>query len=150
MARKKAVVINREALHSLDLGIAEGLEALARMALAETRPPDAAPFGVGLIEGGGTISYVDGKKVGGDADKKPRGMKVRGQGVAVGVGFGFPARFVETGTVRQPARPFLSPAVVDVTGDRGAVEGAIRGALAKALVGQSRRIARAQRKAAIG
>lgn len=117
-ARPTRVVINRQALAELDLAIAEGFEAMAQEALARADVPDAAPFGVGLVQEGGYISYVDGKRIGGTPGvKKPRAMKVRGRGVVVGVGFSFPARFNETGTVSQPARPFLTPAVMAVAPD---------------------------------
>ena len=39
--------------------------------------------------------------------------KERGNILAI-VGFGFPGRFQELGTVHQPAKPFLTPAVSQV------------------------------------
>lgn len=145
MARKTAVVLNREALSQFDRGLVEGLERLAEEAIDRTDPPDAAPYGVGLVEGGGYISYLDGKKVGGTAPKKPTGMRVRGQGAVVGLGFGFPGRFQETGTVNHPPQPFFAPTVVEAVGDRSAVEGAIRGALSRQLASKARRIGRMAR-----
>ena len=38
-------------------------------------------------------------------------------GVAVAGGFPFPARFAELGTVNQPARPFLTPALMATVPD---------------------------------
>ena len=90
------------------------------------------------------VSYVDGKKVGQDQPgiRKPRDFKVRGQGVAVAGGYSFPARFNEMGTVRQPARPFLGPALMAVVGDRGAVEDAMHRAFRQYLQKKALRLQR--------
>lgn len=136
------VILARGRLHELDLRLAMGLEGIALRVLERVDPPDAAPFGVGLVERGGLISYVDGKRVGGDADRKPKSLRVRGQGVTVAVGFGFPGRFQEMGTVNHAAQPFLTPAVMGVVGDRTLVEGALRAALARALESRRRRLIR--------
>lgn len=134
------VVLNREAVSAIDLAMARGFESLAFQVLRAVHVPDAAPFGEGLVEGGAFITYVDGKRIGGDPDaKKPRAFLVRGKGVGVAVGFGFPGRFQELGTVHQPPRPFLTPAVLDVVGDEGAVVGALRSAFASALQKKQRR-----------
>ena len=145
MARKTRVVLNRETLHEVDLAMVQGFEAMAAQVVAVAGTPDAAPYGVGLIESGSWISYVDGKKVGGTATKKPKNMKVRGQGVATGVGYGFPAKFNEMGTINQPARPFLTPAVMRVVGDSGIVVGAIRAALARDIGKLQRDVVRRSR-----
>lgn len=136
------VVMARERLHELDLAMATGLEGIALQVLLKVEPPDAAPFGEGLVEGGATISYVDGKRVGGDADKKPKALLVRGRGVTVGVGYGFPARFQELGTVNQPARPFFTPVVIDVVGDESIVKGALQEAFASFLGKKARKLER--------
>ena len=144
MARKPAVVLNREALAELDRGFVAGMEGVADRVLDRVVVPDAAPYGEGLIERGGWISYSDGKKVGESTSgvRKPRDMRVRGRGIAVGVGFTFPGRLVETGTVNYPPRPWFAPVVMEVVGDRGAVEGAIRAALGRALAAKGRKLAR--------
>ena len=130
MARKNnRVTLNRAALDAITLGMADGLLALADAVIAATKVPDAPALGVGLIEAGGTVAYVLGKKVGGAA-KKPTAMKVRKLGVAVAGGFGFPARFQELGTINQPARPFLTPALMATVPDAGPF---IRAATAKRL-----------------
>ena len=116
--RNNRVVLNRAALDAITLGVADGLLALADAVIAAAKPPDAAPFGEGLVTAGGTVAYVAGKKVGGTA-KKPSAMKVKSMGVAVAGGFGFPARFAELGTVNQPARPFLTPALMATVPDAG-------------------------------
>lgn len=117
MARKNnRLVLNRAALDAITLGLADGLLALADAVIAATKVPDAPVLGAGLIESGGTVAYVLGKKVGGSA-AKPTAMKVRTMGVAVAGGFPFPARFAELGTVNQPARPFLTPALMATVPD---------------------------------
>lgn len=138
------VEINREALHDLDLAMAKGLEALAFRVLLETDPPDATPYGEGLVDRGGFVSYVDGKRVGASqADaRKPRAFRVRGQGASVAVGYGFPGRFQELGTERQPPRPFLSPAVMRVVGDEHVVGQALRAAMDEHLTKKRRRLLR--------
>lgn len=119
MVRKNnRVVLNRAALDAVTLGMADGLLALADAVIAATRAPDAPPLGAGLIETGGTVAYAFGKKVGGTA-KKPSAMKVKSMGVVVAGGFGYPAHFAEFGTVNQPARPFLTPALMATLPDAG-------------------------------
>lgn len=144
MARKNRAVLNREALHELDLRVAGGLEAVALEILGKVDAPDATPFGEGLVERGGLISYVDGRRVGGDADKKPDAMRVRGQGVVVGVGYGWPGRWQETGTVNQPPRPFFTPVVLAVANDEGAVLAGMRRAHADRLDKARARMARSR------
>jgi len=123
MARVSRVVINRAALDAVTLGMADGLLALADAVIARTKVPDAPVIGQGLIETGDTVAYAFGKKVGGTA-KKPKAMKVRGLGVVVAGGFGFPAHFAEFGTIHEPARPFLTPALMATLPDAGPYVGA--------------------------
>jgi hypothetical protein len=137
-------VLNRERLQDVDRAMATGLERLAEDVLERADVPDAPPYGVGLIENGAYISYVDGKRIGGTADKKPKSFKVRGRGVSIAVGYPFPARFNEMGTVKQPARPFIAPAVIAVLGNRALVEEAVKAGLAANL---SKRAARQERDA---
>lgn len=162
MARRPAVVVNREAMSAIDSAIVNGLEAFAEQVLEAADPPDASTgyayvggqrfareAGKGLVERGGYISYLDGKKVGGrNVDAKPKAMKVRGRGAVVGVGYGFPARFQEMGTVRQPPRPFLTPAVMSVVGNERVIVDALRAALDQQLKSTSRRIGREAMSAA--
>lgn len=114
--KNNRVVLHRATLDALTLGLADGLLALADAVVAAADVPDAPPSGVGLVEAGGTLAYVAGKRVGGTA-RKPRALKVKGRGVVVAGGFGFPARFQEIGTVNQPARPFLTPALMETVPD---------------------------------
>ena len=118
MARKRSarVVLNRKALDGITLAIADGAHAVAKAIVLEADPPDASPFGEGLVTSGGTLVYVGSKKVDGwsmrgQQPKKPRRFRVpKTQGVAAIAGFGFPGRFQEFGTVNQRAQPFLAPA----------------------------------------
>jgi len=110
------VVLNRAAMRAVQVAIADGLFEVARTIVDVADPPDATPFGVGLVTQGGVLAYIGDKKVGGWSQrgtqpKKPRAVKVRGRGEIMAVaGFGFPGRFQETGTVHHAAQPFLTPA----------------------------------------
>lgn len=129
MARKPSarVVLNRAALTELGLAIAAGVEEIARTVVETADPPDATPFGEGLVTEGGWLVYQGANKVAGGSlrglqPKKPRAFRVRGTTAIVGIaGFGFPGRFQETGTKNQPARPWFTPAVVRVKGVAGEI-----------------------------
>ncbi len=122
MARKPStrVVLARAALDKVDLAIADGLTEVVRTVVEEAQPPDAAPFGQGLVTRGGWLVYAGPKKVaGGSIDgrqpKKPRSFKVAGSRLIQAIaGFGFPGRFQEAGTAKMAANPFLSPVVARV------------------------------------
>lgn len=119
MARKPSarVVLNRSRLNELQLAVAEGLEEVAKTIVETADPPDATPFGEGLVTRGGWLVYAGDKKVGGGSldgtqPKKPRAFRVKGTNAITAIaGFGFPARFQEFGTVKQAAQPFFTPAV---------------------------------------
>lgn len=118
-AYKSRVEINRKAFEAIELAQTDALFEVAQEVLAVVRVPDAPPYSQGLTEGGGAIGYFGKKKVaatqiGGRDVKKPRSLRIRDGESAVAVGFGFPARFVELGTVDTPAQPFLTPAVAQV------------------------------------
>jgi hypothetical protein len=121
MAQTARVVLNRKAFDEINLAIADGLFAVAERVLEVVKVPDAPPYSKGLIQGGGAIAYLGTKKVngttiGGKQIKKPRALRTKaGEAVAI-VGFGFPARFVELGTLDTHAEPFLTPAVMAVAG----------------------------------
>lgn len=110
MARKPStrVVMNREAVSAIRLGEADGLQAAGERIQSLVRPPDAEPYGKGLVKASGVATYVDGKKVAG-VGTAPRAAIPKVMGTVLG--WGFPARFNELGTVRQPARPFFTPAM---------------------------------------
>ena len=119
MARKPStrVVLNRSKFSEALLATADGLAELCKVVLDVAEPPDATPFGEGLVTSGGYLVYVGDKKVaGGGQDgkqpKKPRAFRVKGSTqLAAIVGYGFPGRFQELGVIHHPAQPFLTPAV---------------------------------------
>ena len=128
MARKPSarVVLNRQALDSLHLALAEGVEEIARTIVETADPPDATPFGVGLVDRGGWAVYAGSKKVGGGSldgtqPNKPRAFRPEPTGVTGIAGFGFPARFQEIGTVHHAAQPFLWPAAMAVASRGGEI-----------------------------
>ncbi len=72
------------------------------------------------MQSGAAATYIDGRKVAGTGSA-PRGQ-ARKLGVTTIVGYGFPGRFNEVGTVNQPARPFFTPAMAaEVQGGMGAI-----------------------------
>lgn len=122
MPRKPSakVVLNRAKVHAVMLAIADGMEEVGRTIIevasenAPDSPYDPFPVGEGLPKQGGVLTYVDGQKVGGwstrgTQPKKPRAADVK-RGVTAVVGFGFPGRFAEFGTVKHGPQPFLAPA----------------------------------------
>lgn len=110
----KRVVMNRAAVDALGLGWADGTQEVAEKILERARPrvADRPPIGQGLVKSGSAVTYVDGKKVASVGPTgAPRGA-VPKQGVVTIVGYAFPGRFQEVGTVHQAARPVLTPAMV--------------------------------------
>lgn len=113
--RSARVVLNRSALNALGLAVAQGMEDFARLVVTDADPPDATPYGEGLVTEGGWLAYHGSKKIGGGSrtgkqPKKPRGWSVRGNdSIEAVAGFGFPGRFQEMGTVHHGAQPFLWP-----------------------------------------
>ena len=110
------VLLNRKVIDQMLVAVADGASELARTVVEVAEPPDATPIGAGLVTSGGYLTYVNGGKVDGwgqdgKQPKPPRAAKVRqGVGVVSVVGFGFPGRFQEFGTVHHAAQPFLTPA----------------------------------------
>jgi len=116
MARTSRVELNRAAVGEVFAAMGYGLLALADAMLANTHPHDHEPFGQGLVRAGGTAVWVNGKKTGGKASK-PRELRLQNPGAAAIVGYGFPGRFEELGTVDTPAHPFLTPGVMGLAPD---------------------------------
>lgn len=83
---------------------------------AADNAPDATPYGVGIVTGGGVVAFANGRQIGswsarGETDA-PRALDTAGRGqIAVAGGFRFPARFQELGTIHHGSQPFLSPAL---------------------------------------
>ncbi len=128
MARKPSakVVLNRAALTTVHLALAEGIEEIVRTIVEVADPPDATPFGVGLTTNGGWLVYAGSKKVAGGSlrglqPKKPRAFRPESAGITGMAGFGFPGRFQETGTVNHAAQPFFTPAAEQVAGRAGEI-----------------------------
>ena len=127
--RKARVVMNRAALDELQLGMADGLLKLGQQIIAEARanapryPETAAKRGVPMMaDTGHCVVYALGKKVGGEEGEtgKPRGMKTSNGSADLGVWFSSPlSHFAELGTIKETARPFLTPALMSNIGDTG-------------------------------
>lgn len=115
------VVLNRSKVDTLRLGIADAIFGVALEVLDTTRPPDAPPYGKGLVEGGGALAFVDKRKVngttiGGRQIKKPRALKldIGENGIVAIVGYGFPGRLVHNGSIHNRANPFLRRSGLEV------------------------------------
>ena len=121
------MALNQSRLDDVVLVVADGLFEAGRtiVELAAERAPDSPydpyPTGEGLPKQGGVLVYAGNKKthgwsIRGDQPKKPRAVRdtTKRHSVVAVVGFGFPARFNEAGTIRQPARPFFTPAAREV------------------------------------
>lgn len=122
MARKPSsrVVLNRKALTQFGEAVADGVEEVMRTIIEVADPPDATPFGEGLVTGGGWLVFNGGKKVGGGSQRstqpqKPKSERLPATGITGIAGWTFPARFQNNGTVRHAANPFGSRAIAQVT-----------------------------------
>lgn len=121
MARRSRVELNRAALDTVRRGLADGVFdlAVAVRAEAERRAPDAPPTGEGLVASGGAAVWTDGRKThesGSGTVERPRELRTGAGRITAAVGFTFPGRFQETGTVHHAAQPFLTPAAAEVLG----------------------------------
>jgi hypothetical protein len=135
------VVLNRAAFEAITLAEADGLLELAKSIVDGANVPDATPLGLGLIQGGAAIAFVGKKRVGvyskdGASVTKPRAAKLT-DGITVIGGYGFPGRFVETGTVKMAAEPFLTPELMAKVPDAGLYVKAA--AIRRGLVSATRR-----------
>lgn len=103
---------------------------------ASARAPDATPYGVGLVDQWGVGSWAFGRLVqvetgsGPHVIDRPRDLRVTRAGVDAVVGFSFPGRFQEVGTVHHGAQPFLGPAAMAVIGS-GTLQREIRSRVPK-------------------
>jgi HK97 gp10 family phage protein len=143
MARGSKVVLNRSRLDQVTLAVADGLFAVGKQIIDTARPADSPyepfPTGEGLPLQGGVLAYVNGKKVAGYGldgrqPRAPRAARVsRGRGVEVIVGWGFPARFNEFGTVKMAAQPFFTPAELAVLPQTNAILAEVTGPKLKGI-----------------
>jgi hypothetical protein len=124
------VILNRSKIDTLRLGIADALFGVALEVLDNTHPPDAPPYGKGLVEGGGAVAWVDKRKVngttiGGRQIKKPRSLKldVGVNGIVAIVGYGFPGRLVHNGSIHNRANPFLRRSGLEVLPEAKGIAG---------------------------
>jgi hypothetical protein len=124
-------VVNRAALDAIRGAFVDGMAAMGTALVAGTHPPDDDPIGVGLVKEGDWAVWSDGKKVAGTG-AKPKGVTTR-HGVTLVVGYPFPARFNELGTIHQPARPFFTPTVLRIV--PGVSEDYLRAPVRRALGG---------------
>ena len=117
------VRLNKAALDDVTYAVADGLFEAGRViveiasANAPDSPYDPYPAGEGLPKQGGVLAYVanqkvDGWSIRGPQPAKPRSLRLiaKAHSVVVAVGFGFPARFAEGGTINHAPQPFLGPA----------------------------------------
>lgn len=122
------VILNRSKVQEMRLGIADALFGVALKVLDNTHPPDAPPYGKGLIEGGGALAFVDKRKVngttiGGKQIKKPRSLRMEPVSIVAVVGYGFPGRLVHNGSIHNRANPFLRRSGLEILPDAKAIAG---------------------------
>lgn len=123
--RAKKVVMNRAALDAMQIGMADVLLATGQRIIADASkgpggsgvgslrdPEAAAKRGVPMMLDTGHVGVWGlGKKIGGDMTAKPRGLKTPKDQVVMVAAFASPlAHFAELGTIKEIARPFLTPA----------------------------------------
>lgn len=115
MARKVNVrtQVNRAALGAITSGVVDTLEQIGERFKETVHPPDATPYGIGLVTTPDYGVWVRGKKVAGTA-AKPRSVRLRNRGEVLICGEGFPGRFQELGTVKMHAQPHVTPVMLQV------------------------------------
>jgi hypothetical protein len=116
--RAKRVVLNRAAFDAITIAIADGAFELAKSIIGSVHVPDAPPIGKGLVQHGGVLAFVGKKRVGAWSTgpelpfTRPKASKLTAVGVTVIGGFGKPMKLYETGSIHQPARPVVTPALM--------------------------------------
>lgn len=111
MKAQVRTTINRRKIKQMQEANARGLADMGQAILDTARVPDAPPYGRGLIETGAYVVTRDGNDVAGTAEV-PRGQG--GRGAYLAVGYDFPGRFLEGGTIKMAAQPFVGPAADEV------------------------------------
>jgi len=115
----RRIVLNRAAFDEITLAVADGAFEIAKAVVNGADVPDAAPYAEGLVQGGAALAYVGSKRVGVFSKtgvtkvNKPKDAKLS-KGITVIGGYGFPGRFVESGTIHAAPHPFLTPALLAI------------------------------------
>jgi hypothetical protein len=106
----KKVVLYRETVDALVLGYADGQQEVGERIIERVDPgvPDREPYGRGLVQSGAAVTYLKGQKVAGRGTA-PRGAQLKRATVMTVVGYGFPGRFLEEGTI------YISPGQLGLT-----------------------------------
>jgi len=120
------VTFNRRNMDQVLLAIGDGILEVGKTVAKEADPPDATPYGVGLVTRGGVLVYDGNRKVGGwgidgKQPRKPRGWSLGFGGINAAIGFGFPGRFQEFGTVKMSPQPFFMRAFNGVWARRASI-----------------------------
>lgn len=132
MAKVQArVVLNKKALNAISAGFADGFADMGRRFVEIVRPPDAAPFGKGLVTTPDWGVWAGTKKVDGTATK-PRAVRLHKTQITLLAGEGFPGRFQEIGTVNHPPQPHVTPAMLQIIPE---AEAFLKPAVKRALAG---------------
>lgn len=131
MAKVNArTVLNKKALNAITAGFVDAFAAMGERFVEVVKPPDAEPFGKGLVTTPDWGVWAGSKKVAGTASK-PRAARLNRTGLTLIAGEGFPGRFQEMGTVNHPAQPHVTPAMLQVIPDAaGFIKPAVRRRLA--------------------
>jgi len=88
-------VVNERYIARMRRNHEEALREAGQLFLDTARVPDAPPYGQGLVDTGFA-----------DVERSRDGARLE-------MGFGFPSRFLEKGTIKMRAQPFITPAAED-------------------------------------
>lgn len=116
---KVRTVVNQRQIRRMERAHEQGMADIGRAVLDAAVVPDAPPYGKGLVETGAFIVVRGGDEVAGTAEL-PRSVDP-GRGVTLAVGYDFPGRFLEGGTIKMAAQPFVTPAVLSVLPRKAAI-----------------------------
>lgn len=110
------VVIHNQVFDELGEGIVDGFYEAGLAIIERNKPnvPVQAPPVVHdrhLRESGRVLVFRDGRKVRDSGSGRYGRLKVPRSGIALYVTYGFPARFLEVGTVRMAPHPFATGAI---------------------------------------
>ena len=109
------VVFHQPVLDAALEAVIEAYYEAGEAAIEANKPhvPDAPPYGVGLVESGRVVVYLNGAIV---RDSLPAqgepNVKVTGRGVELFLLYPEPAGFLEFGTIKMSPHPFATGAIV--------------------------------------